>query len=43
MALSKMKNKILLTHIQGNYEDSLGESSSMSNGVFGAARVKRRW
>ena len=26
--LSKMKNKILLTYLQGNYNDSLGEFSS---------------
>ena len=36
--LSKMKNKILLTCLQGNYRDSLGEFSNMSYGVFMAER-----
>ena len=39
---SKMKNKILLTCLQGNYRDSLGEFSNKSYGVFGAERVNTR-
>ena len=40
--LSKMKNKIFPTCLQGNYGDSLGEFSNMSYmyGMFGADRVK---
>ena len=38
--LSKMKNKILPICLQGNYRDSLGESSNTSFGLVGAARVK---
>ena len=34
--LSKMKNKILPTCLQGNYRDSLGEFSNTSYGVFEA-------
>ena len=37
--LSKTKNKILPTCLQGNYRDSLGEFSNTSYGVFGAERV----
>ena len=37
--LSKIKNKILQTCLQGNYRDSLGEFSNTSNGVFGAEMV----
>ena len=37
--LSKMKNKIVPTCLQGNYKDSLGEFSNRSHGVFGAKRV----
>ena len=37
--LSKMKNKILTTCLQGNYRDSLGEFSNTSYGVFGTERV----
>ena len=33
--LSKMKNKILPTCLQGNYGDSLGEFSITSYGVAG--------
>ena len=38
--LSKMKNKILPTCLQGNNGDSLGELSKTSNGIVGAERVK---
>ena len=38
--LSKMKNKILSTCLQGNYKDSKGEFSNASYDVFGAERVK---
>ena len=38
--LSKMKNKILPTCLQGNYRDSLGEFSNVSYGVVGAEKVK---
>ena len=38
--LSKTKNKILPTSLQGNYGNSLGEFSNTSYGVFGAERVK---
>ena len=37
--LSKMKNKILQTPLQGNYRNSLGEFSSTSCGAFGAEKV----
>ena len=39
--LSKMKNKILPTCLQGNYRDSLGEfnNTRMSYGMFRAERV----
>ena len=37
--LSKMKNKILPTCLQGNYEDSLGEFGNTSYGVVGTERV----
>ena len=39
--LSKMKNKILPTYLQGNYRDSLGEFSSISYDIFGAEIIKR--
>ena len=35
--LSKMKNQILPTCLQGNYRDSLGEFSNTSCGVLGFA------
>ena len=38
--LSKMKNKILPTCLQGNYEDSLGEFSIALYGAVGTERVK---
>ena len=38
--LSKMKNKILPTSLQGNYGDSLGECSNTSYGLVGAGTVK---
>ena len=38
--LSKMKNKILPTCLQGSYRDSLGEFSNASYSLFGAERVK---
>ena len=38
--LSKMKNKILLTCLQGNYGQSLGEFSNISYGLVGAGTVK---
>ena len=38
--LSELKNKILPTSLQGNYGDSLGEFSNISNGIVGAERVK---
>ena len=38
--LSKMKNKILPTCLQGNCGDSLGEFSNTSYGIVGAERVK---
>ena len=41
--LSKMKNKILPTCLQGNYRDSLGEFSNTSYGVFGAERGLTYW
>ena len=38
--LSKLgKNKNLLTYLQLNYRDSLGEFSNTSYGIFGAERV----
>ena len=37
--LSKMKNKILPTCLQGNYGDSLGELINASYGKVGAERV----
>ena len=37
--LSKMKNKILPTCLQGNYGDSLGEFIKRSYGVVGVERV----
>ena len=37
--LSKMKNKILPTCLQGNCGDSLGEFSNTSYGIVGAERV----
>ena len=39
--LSKMKNKILPTCLQGNYGDSLGEFSNTLYGVVRADRVNR--
>ena len=39
--LSKMKNKILPTCLQGNYRNSLGEFSNTSYGVVGAERIKK--
>ena len=36
--VSKIKDKILPTCLQGNYRHSLGEFSNMSRGVFGAER-----
>ena len=38
--LSKMKNKILPTCLQGDNGDSLGEFSNISSGIVGAERVK---
>ena len=38
--LSKMKNNILPTCLQGNHRDSLGEFSDMPYGVFGAVGNK---
>ena len=38
--LTKMKNKILPTCLQGNYRDNLEEFGNTSYGVFGAAGVK---
>ena len=38
--ISKMKNKILPTCLQGNFRDSLREFSNTPNGMFGAERVK---
>ena len=38
--LFEMKSQILLTCLQGNYRDSLGELSNASYGVFGAEKVK---
>ena len=38
--LSKMRNKILPTCLQGNYRDSLREFSNTSYGVFESERVK---
>ena len=38
-SLSKMKNEILQTSLQGNYRDSLGELSNTSYGMCGAERV----
>ena len=41
--LSKMKNKILPTCLQGNYGDSLGEFINKSiYSVLGAKRVKNK-
>ena len=37
--LSKMKNNILLTRLQGNCRDILGDFSNRSYGVIGAERV----
>ena len=37
-----MNNKILLTCLQGNYGDSLGEFNHTSYGVVGAERVKNK-
>ena len=37
--VSKMKNKIFPTCLQGNYGNSLGEFSNTSYGVVGAERV----
>ena len=37
--ISKMKNKVLPSCLQGNYRDGLGEFSCTSYGVFGAERV----
>ena len=39
--VSKMKDKILPTCLEGNYRHSLGEFSNTSYGVFGAERVKK--
>ena len=39
--LSKMKNEILPTALQGNYSDHLGEFRNKSYDVFGAERVKK--
>ena len=39
--LSKMKNKILPTCLQGNYGDSLGEFCNTSYGIVGAERVNK--
>ena len=36
--LSKMKNKIHPTCLQGNYRDSLGDFSNISYGVFWGGR-----
>ena len=41
--LSKMKNKILPTCLQGNCTDSLGEFSNTSYGVFGAETGLTYW
>ena len=38
--ISKMKNTILSTCLQGNYVDNFGEFSNTSYGVVGADRVK---
>ena len=38
--LSKMKNEILQTRLQGHNRDSSGELNNTSSGVFGAERVK---
>ena len=38
--LSKLKNKLLPTSLQGNNRDSLGEFSSTSYGEFAAESVK---
>ena len=38
--LFEMKNKLLLTCVQGNYRDSLGEFSNRSCGALGAERFK---
>ena len=40
--LSKMKNKILPSNLQGNYGDSLGEFSNTSYGVVVAEKVQLR-
>ena len=37
--LSKMKNKILSTCLQGNYGDRLGEFINRSYGVVGVEKV----
>ena len=39
--LSKMKNEILPTCLQGNYRNSLGEFRKTSHGVLGAERVNQ--
>ena len=37
--LSKMKNQILQTCLQGSYYDSLGEFKNAPQGMFGTQRV----
>ena len=39
--LSRMKIKIILTSLQGNYRDSLGEFGNISYGIIRADKVKR--
>ena len=36
-----MKIKIILTSLQGNYRDSLGEFGNISYGIIRADKVKR--
>ena len=38
---SKMKSKVLLTRLHGNYKDIIGEFSNMSYGVIRIERVKK--
>ena len=38
--VSKLKDKILRTCLQGNFKDSSREFSKMSYGLFGVDRVK---
>ena len=39
---SKMKSKVLLTRLHGNYKDIIGEFSNMSYGVIRIERVKKK-